>query len=321
MSSANRLKLFRESVVAKNLAQAKLPAYQAYYRRLFFTRRATEFILCSLIIFGGHELLMIDTFFSPVWPTAGVALSAVFLRGNVMLFGIFAGILSSYIYNYNLVLLSIAQAALFTFFIYLLRLFCLIFIGPVTPIAEVKTFWKFSLVCAVLCACHVSAVSVLFVQTFQTSVSLYGLGVAWLGELNGILCLTPLCLVFDPFTPQNYFGKKGLPWKLATVGIFLCHLFFFYAQSNEQIVILAGIFLCLLCIYGAIFGQIPLCITLFSVSIIYLMGTLPNSHLFLASSAKVPTFLVILLFTLSILLSLSIATRKQQKYYEMTRLT
>ncbi|MBS0288071.1 MAG: MASE1 domain-containing protein [Proteobacteria bacterium] len=320
VSSANRLKLFHEAVVTKNLLGAKLPAFKANYRVHLFNRRVAEFLMCSMLIFGGHELIIINTFFSPVWPTAGVALSALFLRGNVMLFGIFAGILASYFYNYSFVFLGIAQAALFTFFIYLVRLFSLILIGPVTPLAEIKTFWKFVLVCAVLCACHIAAMGILFVQTFQTSMSLYGWSVAWLGELNGILCLTPLTLVFDPFIAKHYFGKKGLSWQLVALAVLLSHLLYFYAQNGDQSVLLAGGFLIILCLYALVFGQIPTCMTLFSVSIIYIAGALSDAHLFIESSENQHTILVMLLFTLSIVFSLSIGTYKQQQYYAKHKL-
>ncbi len=315
MALENRLKSFHAQVVAKNLIQAKQLSYKASYLRLFFTRRSAEFIFSALLVFGGHQFIILNQFFSSIWPAAGVALSAVFLRGNYLLFGIFVGTLSSYLYNLFPWELSLYQALLFTLFIFLMRQCALWLIGTITPLSRVTLLWKFIALMAVFCALHISTMTMIFIAYYKSSFTAFGWYCAWLGELNGILALTPLCLIFDPFVPQKYFNKNNNAWWFCGLMIFACYFLFFLIPSGLASIILSVIFLVILSIYARIFGQIPTCTTLFGLSVVYLTGVLPSSHLFHTTSSYQDVMILLSLFSLTAIVSISISTFKQQKYY------
>ncbi len=319
MALENRLKTFHEQVVAKNLVQAKQLSYNASFLRLFFTRRAAEFIFSALLVFGGHQFIILNQFFSSIWPAAGVALSAVFLRGNNLLCSIFIGTLSSYLYNHFPWELSLYLALIFTLFIFLVRQGSLKFIGTITPLCDLNTLWKFIALIGVLCAIHISSMTMIFITYYKSSFSTFSWYCAWLGELNGILALTPLCLIFDPFVPQKYFNKKNNAWWFSGFMIFACYFLFFLTPSGLPSIILSVIFLIMLGVYAKIFGQIPTCTTLFALSVVYLTGVLPHSHLFHKNSSHQDVMILLSLFSLTAIVSISISTFKQQKYYASYR--
>ncbi len=319
VSSVKRLDKFREAVQANHLISATVPDFQAYYNRLYITRRVAEFILSALIIFGGHQLIIINSFFSPVWPAAGVALSALFLRGNTLLAGIFAGTLTSYLYNHFSFVMGLRQSLAFTLCILLVRSLSLKWSGPISPLYSKKVLWQFSLIAILCCAVHVSVMGLMFTQANDTSITWYGWSVAFLGELNGILCLAPLSLVFDPFVVLHYFNKKNRTWQLVAAFIVLAHIFSFIIQGIPSILLTLSFFI-LLCTFAYYFGLIPLCITLFGVSIVYIAGALPHAHLFHYNSSHLETFSIMLIFTMTILISLSIAIDKQRNLYEQHKI-
>ena len=72
--------------------------------------------------------------------------------------------------------------------------------------------------------------------------------------------------------------------------------------------------------YAAYFGLVPLCVTLFGTSIVYIAGALPHAHLFHQQSPHVQTLSLLIIFTLTCVVSLSIGTRKQP-YYSINKIT
>jgi hypothetical protein len=319
VSLEKRLKTFQAEVVTKNLVVAKHQSYISSFRRLYLTRRAAEFIFCALIIFGGHQLIIQNGFFSALWPASGVALSALFLRGNNMLLGIFIGTLSSYLYNRYPILVSLHQTFLFTLFIFLTRQLALFWLGTVTPLANVKIFAKFSFLLGLLCAFHIFLISKVLNSIYGAPVYNFDWYIAWIGELNGILCLTPLCLVFEPFVPEKFLNKENAAWWIFTIVITLCHLLFFVIPSGMPSIGLAVFFLIVLCLYAKFFGQVPTCITIFCISIVYLAGVQPLSHLFHLNSSKLDVVVLLSLFSLAMIISICIGTYQQQKYFERVK--
>lgn len=315
MSLAQRLKIFNAEVVTKKLYDAKPISYKNAYSRLVLTRRLAEFFFIALIIFGGHQLVLLNGFFSPIWPAAGVALSAIFLRGNFLLLGIFLGTFSSYVYNLYSWQASLSQALLFTSFIFCCRYFSLKWIGPVTPLSNATVLGKFIALIVFLSIIHISITTVILMKLYGGEVSLFDGLMALLGEINGILCLTPLSLVFDPFTPQQYFTFQQKKWWLCALGLIFCHFLFFAMSTEISNTILSVTLLILLCAYATYFGQIPLCVTLFGISVVYLAGVMPTPHLFNGDSTKYSVEIIVSLFTISIMTSLTIATIKQQRIY------
>ncbi len=315
---SSKLNSFREAVIAKKYPLQKLPTYRTSFRRLYLTRRAAEFILSALLIFSGYQLIIVNDFFSPVWLYAGVAVSALFLRGNALLAGIFAGSLFCYLYYGYPFSFSLKQALCFSLIIYLIRATSLKFVGPVAPLASLAVLWKFILICAVFSAIHVSLIGFLFSQNYQTSVSIFGWTVAFLGELNGILCLTPLCLAFTPFVAQRYLTKKSKVWAWIGALIVICHFGFFWVDNGYMSFLLALLLSFCIIGYALCFSLIPLCVTLFGTSIVYLAGALPDAYLFQEQSTQLETLIPLLTFSLAVVISLSIAVKNQQNIFEQS---
>ncbi len=316
MSSLHRTNLFHEAVVAKNAHLAKHPSYQNTYRRLYLTRRLAEFFLSAIIIYGAHHLIIINTFFAPLWPSMGVALAMLFLRGNSLLAGLFVGTLLSYYFNHFSLPVSVVIASLFIFVTFLIRYCSLKFIGPITPLFTLSVLWKFIALCAIFCGIQVYLMALIFTSQFNTHFSFIGISVAFLGELNGILSLTPLCFVFTPFVPGIYFAEKSKTWLWVSIGIVIAHGAFFLVDSGLPTLLIACTSIIVLALYAHFFGQIALCFTLFALSTIYLTGTLPFTHLFHRDSNHLDTLILIVLYTVAMLLSLSIGTKNQKQYLE-----
>src|SRR5262249_27285736 len=93
--------------------------------------------------------------------------------------------------------------------------------------------------------------------------------VGWLGQINGILCLTPLCLMFDPFTLPHYFHRHTWRWWSSGLIILFCHLFYLF-MHNPPAVNFALASFAVLAIYAYCFGQIPTCVLLLGISVLYL---------------------------------------------------
>ncbi|MBS0290366.1 MAG: MASE1 domain-containing protein [Proteobacteria bacterium] len=313
MSLADRINKFQKDVVAKKLLHSKVDSFNRDYFRLILARRTAEFLLCTCIIYGGQQLVILNTFFSPIWPASGVALSAIFLRGRTMLFSIFVGTFASYFSNNYASLLSLQQALLFTLIIWLTRESALKWIGAVAPIPTLRIFLKFVLLLGIFCALHAFVIA-FFIQTFHSDFSWYRWILAVLGEYNGILCLTPLCLVSDPFVVKNYFNKKACKWWICALLLIIAHGLFFIMPVQSLILVAFFLFISV-CVYALNFGQIPTCITLFGISIIYLAGVLPKEKLFQNTIAQSETLFLCLFFTLTILVSLGLGTFKQQQRY------
>lgn len=251
----------------------------SHYLRLMLSRRLTETIVIGILIYGGQQILLHHTFFSPIWPASGVALSAIFLRGNFLLLGVALGTLLSYLHNHVPWILSLAHSGLEVSFIYLVKRLALRWIGAIT-FYTVRVAWQFMLLAAMMSGLHVwlhlELVKVVY-PLFKFDFSYWYLGA--LGELNSILCLTPLCLIFDPFTTRRYFHRQAWRcWGYALL-LLVAQIGYFFLPSLFCIAL--GIFtLLLLNRYALCFGQVPLTCTLLGIAVIYLGGNIIPLHLF-----------------------------------------
>jgi integral membrane sensor domain MASE1 len=307
-----RLSKLTADLRQKNLETTK-PTASSLFWRLVISRRTAEFIISTLLIFGGQQFLNQIGYFSPVWPATGVALSAVFLRGNFLLLGILCGTLLNNLFNHLPWHLNLFMGFGFTFFIWITRSLALRFIGAITPISFVRVWIQFILLIALTCALYTAFLY--FLGIFSTRHSIFfNLYSAWLGNFNGILYLTPLCLIFEPFVPQKYFTSKTRLWWLISIAIIGSH-FLFFALSFTSALAVSGFLIFVLAFYALAFGQIPTCITLLGISTVYITGANPGPSLFnLRTSQEIS--MLLMLFTLSAIISITIATFKQQKYLQ-----
>lgn len=236
-----------------------LPHLQQFYYRnaflkIFFKRRLAETAFMIMLILGAQPFL-IDNLHTPLSPITGISLSALFLRGRFMLIGILLGSFFSYLINHVEISTALMASLLFTALIALIREIGLLWCGPVIPLARVSTFLKFVLITFLFCALHVFLLNQLF-----ENVSFY---TQFLSEVNGILYLTPLCLLFEPFALERYFTKSNWPWFLATLAILL------YQGLVSTFIFSLGL-LGMLCLYAIRFPPIPVGITLLGLSVWYL---------------------------------------------------
>ncbi|HVV69074.1 MAG TPA: hypothetical protein VHE99_08615 [Gammaproteobacteria bacterium] len=312
MSREKRLNYFKTAVIARNLAETAHPSYRALFYRLVFIRRMAEFFISALLVFGGQQFIIANHFFSPLWPATGVALAAVFLRGNFPLLGIFFGALASYVLSHTPFSISLIHSGLLVIYVYLTRALALRLIGPIAPIADNAVLWKFYGLIIASSVVLSYLEFVILTQSLLPNLSLWYMG--WLGEMNGILCILPFCLIFDPFISKRYFRQPVQLWWVLALVIILGHLFYF-AVPTGIILILSCAFLVILAFYAKYFGQFPTCFTLLGIAMIYLSATRPGLHLFHSSSSGFQDKVLLTIFTLTVMLSISIATQTRSKNF------
>lgn len=302
-----RLAIFKASLAEKNGIAPGQTSFRAQYARLILMRRVFEFIISTLLFYGGQQFLISNAFFSPIWLTTGAALAAIFLRGNFLLLGIFAGTLIAYSSNHLPWGISLSLSLLFIIYIYSIRKLAFVTIGAIAPLYNNAVLWKFYGLIALLSAIY----SFLFFAIMglqSTGVGfLFWVYVGWLAQINGIICVTLICLMFDPYVMYRHFHKVRL-WSVIAVVIVICHLCYFFAPSGVPTMILSAIFLAILCAYASYFGKVATCALLLGIAIIYLGGIVAPFHLFHADSSRLQVVVILALFTLSAMLSASVAT-------------
>ena len=304
-----RLAVFKASLAEKNLIPPGRRSFRAGYCRLVFMRRAFEFIISSLLFCGGQQFLISNNFFSPIWLTTGAALAAIFLRGNFLLVGIFVGTLIGYLINHLPWHISLTLSLLFVIYIYLIRKLAFLTMGPVAPLFNNAILWKFYGLIAVLSAVY----SYLFFSLMglkSVGATFFLVYTGWLAQINGILCITLICLMFDPYLMYRHFHKVRL-WSILAMVIVICHLFYFFIPAGTPTLILSIIFLAIMCGYGKYFGKVATCATLLGIAVIYLGGIISPFHLFQPNSSRLQVMITLTLFTLTAMLSISVAMLKR----------
>lgn len=293
---------FAKEVVAKQLALTQ-PTLQSRFNRLYFTRRFCEWLFSAILIFGGQEFLMQNGLYSPVWPAAGVGLSAIFLRGNVLLLGIFTGSIASYLLNNYPLTVAISNSLLFTFNLFLIRFVCLRYFGTIAPLHSAKIGLQFISVVLFFCALHIG-----WIYLFYPDLPWL---MGFLGEVNGILCLTPLCLSLEPFTVKRLFVKGSFPAWVAGTVIVLGHALFFFIPAKAAI-IWAVVLLIALWLYAHHFRAASTGMTLLGISIVYLTGGLEPFQLFQRSYPLYTVIAITAIFTLGTIIAILQASRCTQ---------
>lgn len=290
MPSSLHTKRFYEAVLTKKNLLAKPRSFRADYLRHFWIRRVCETLFVTALISGSQQHLLMDGIFGPISPVTGIALSALFLRGRSMLVGIFLGNLISYLFSYVPMGAAMLYSSIFTLYILLIRETCLRLMGPVTPLDKVETLIQFTVICSFFSALHVilmSTVLIIPISFYQT----------WLGELNGILYLTPLCLMFEPFSTERFFTKQAWRWWICSLVILVLQCAMLVAPESYIFPTSMTMF-AIICVYAFIFEPIPLGFTLLGLSVLYL-GTSFSQHAY-ESKAIITILLLQAIISLSI---------------------
>lgn len=194
-----------------NLKSTKAKGYGGPFYRLWLTRVVTEFCLTAAFIYVGLNFLLLSQFSLNVWPAAGVGLTVLFLRGYSPIIAIGVGAFSAFYFHPFSWYFSLLQALGMTLYIYSLRALSIKWIGPIQPVNQCTQLFFFLLLSLVLTLSHIIYLYVLFFSFIGTSSLKFShLLIHTFAEYNGIVCLTPLALMLDPYTIKNYFSKNKL---------------------------------------------------------------------------------------------------------------
>lgn len=276
-----------------------MPSFQTDYLRIYGLRRVCETLFIAALIYGCQQHLLIDGFFGPISPVTGAALSALFLRGRTMLLGIFLGNLISYITSQVDLPSALLFSSLFTGTVFLTREVCLRWIGPVAPLSKANVLFQFFLVASLFSGIHILLVNAFLIRPIPLYIS-------WLGEVNGILYLTPLCLLLEPFANERYFNRQAWHWWVFSLALIASQLLIFLVPESAMNIHLglSCVIFALVCLYGYYFEPIPLGITLLGLSVLYLGTSLMQS--------AYDSNLIITVLALQALLGFSISIARAQ---------
>lgn len=203
MSSLSPIDQFYQALLAKKILDLKPNFFRRRYLQIYWLRRLIETLFLTALINSTQIFSLSTGSESALSPATGIALSALFLRGQTMLLGIFLGSFISHLSHHVPVMLSLFYSTYFTLYIFLIREACLRWIGTVIPLNKVSVFIKFLLVCSILSIFYLFSLKFMF----SANINLFP---RWLSEINGILYLTPLCFLFDPYSFDNSYTQSSL---------------------------------------------------------------------------------------------------------------
>lgn len=311
MSLNQRLLQFQDKFITKNDPPRKGPSFRTRFLSLVGFRLLTEFLFITALIYIGQFFWLQNAGFLAIWPFVGVGLSALYLRGNAALLGIGAGCFFSYHFMHFAPILAIWFSLLLAGFLWLIRSISLRLIGPVAPLANRATLgaWLFVLIpFSFIYACLLIGAQVLY--HLLPAFSGLWLIAYFFGVLNGILCLTPLCLAFDPFAIKNLFQKSA--WRIwLGIGLLLfltAPLFWLPPMWAILYAIFHG-FCCTL--FARKTDIIATGFSWLALSTIYMTASMPGLHVFQMRFTQSTSLILLALFTGFAMVSLIIAIPKQ----------
>lgn len=253
----------------KNLSDAPLKNAKKRYIK----RRLIEFVLGTIIILSGQNFLYAENFQLLLWPTTGVALSMLFLRGINMWIPIATGCLLAGVLQQWPLKANLISASAFTGYALICYVLSIRLIGAIQPVTQTRVLSKWF---TLLIVCSLLFCTLLNAFLFQGN----GLPIGTISKMsflcmNGILPLTPLSLMLDPFTFQNNAIIKQSKWWIVTILLLGAMVFTLFFIPNYLTLMFA------LCLLGAPlfawrYGQIPTGFTLLATATLFL--GLPAQH-------------------------------------------
>lgn len=274
-SKTEQFKQFSQYLNQHNLIAPEAKDCYAKYCKLFLLRRLAEFMLSSVFIYVGINFLILSKFNLPLWPATGVALTIVFLRGHYPYLGFFIGAISAFYIHSNDIVFSLFQTFGFILYIYLMRTLLLRWIGAVQPLTNQNILPKFLCIVATLTLLHVNyTYAMIHLFDFNWPFDLKHIYIHWLSELNGILCLTPFTLAFDPFVPKKYFSfnTRNYIWSFSAAIIIALHLSFISLHNPFYIALILTLLFASICIFAYQFSVVPTTTLLLGLGLLYLAG-------------------------------------------------
>jgi len=245
------------------------------FKVLFSLRILTEFLLSAVFVYIGLNFLILSQFTLAIWPATGVALTLVFIRGYYPCLGVVVGAFCAYYINSHFLSFSAIQAIGFASYICLTRYLALKWIGAIQPLNKLSSLILFLILSLATTTAHVffhQAIISYFDLSWHTS--LQNTAIHVLSQFNGILCLTPLTLILDPFAPKTYFSfnKKNMSWWLICLGILIASIGFIISNNIIAPSIFLPAFILITCGFAYFYKQIPMTTLLLIFGVLYLGG-------------------------------------------------
>ena len=171
-----------------------------FYRTLLL-RRSTEFLFVILFQYVGLSLDVYTHLNAPVWPSVGVAIGLVFLRGYRIWPGLLIGTLIATYHQWPIPTLAISVSMIYTIAPLPCRKLALTYIGPVIPLLQLKVLFKFFSLLMLISLSMACALGLLFsaylpslmISYFTLSINIF----------LGALIFAPFCLIWDSYVPQS----------------------------------------------------------------------------------------------------------------------
>lgn len=253
MSSLSPIDQFYQVLLAKKILVDNPNFFHRQYLRKVWFRRILETLFTAGLINSSQSFLYSAYQEPALSPAAGIALSALFLRGRSVLPGIFLGILISYLINQLAWGSAFIQSIAFTLYIFLIRETCLRLLGAVLPLPNILIFLKF-----------------IMISAFYSGIYAYLFHLSWIAELNGILYLTPLCLLFDPYSLETLLNKQAKFVWLGLLALILLQLLLLYFMPAPLSLLAGSIMMLAVLTYAFYFSPVACGIALLCLSAIYL---------------------------------------------------
>lgn len=254
-------------------------SYQRF-KILFFLRILTEFLLSAVFVYIGLNFLILSQFTLAIWPATGVALTLVFVRGYYPCLGMIVGAFCAYYINSHLLSFSAIQAIGFASYICLTRYLALKWIDAIQPLNKLSSLILFLVLVLTTTTGHIFFhQAVISYFDLPWHVSLQNTMIHILSQFNGILCLTPLTLILDPFAPKTYFAlsKRNLSWWLICGFILIACVSFIVSNNIMPPIIFLPILILTIGCFAYYYKQIPMATLLLIIGVLYLGGIIDFS--------------------------------------------
>lgn len=264
-----------EEYIQHNSKKDQSKVYWLKFYQLFFIRFFLEFCITAAFIYVGYNFIIQSQFSLNLWPAPGVALTVLFLRGYLPAVAIYIGTFFAFYQNDFSLLFSNLQAIGFCSFVLATRYLTLRLIDPIQPVHKSYSLLAFISIVLPLSFCHCALNFIFFKSTDYIWPHSF-MDLCWqsLAQFNGIVCLTPLTLMLDPYAIKSYFSKRwtNIIWWLGLLLVFLMLATVGVLDYLEMSLYSAILGISIIAVFALIFGQIPAALLLLTVAVCALGG-------------------------------------------------
>jgi hypothetical protein len=255
-----------KTMVATKYPELPLNAPKNLSKNSYLKRRVFELLLGTLIILSGQNFLYAEHYSLILWPSTGVGLAMLFLRGQFMVLPIFLGCFGAGLLQGWPWLENFLTALGFAIYLWSSYRLSLRLIGPIQPVLNIIVLSKWI---SLLMICSLIFVYGLGFIIHNSPPTLNFTCKMTLLAMNGILGLTPFALMLDPFTFRNQHYYKNQFWwiySLIAVISLMCIGLFYPGYMN----ILCASLVIIGTFFAYHYGQIPTGLTLLAIATVFI---------------------------------------------------